>query len=242
MLLNDSYAPMTSEIGFLRCTAQAAAEAYVKWQTPIQAARGVGLQVKARSGPLSDHLQSQLPLTSVERRRSLFLPTAGPWTAYFDNGWRGPDAFSVVSHLARTIGCRGARAAFVEHAQRQETGRLPGRPGAVIFETYAATDTDFLNTERSVALVFEGGKWDFSKAGKLLPFEDAAAYEQRQVRLRFDLAMLQRYLHAIDIEAFDDSFYPADKPGYLVSKNGPSSPAMKEHSLASVRAQAGLAN
>lgn len=88
-LLDDRLAPLTSEIGFLEAARDEAVDAFGKWQAPIQRNRGVRLIRHNVSGGLERVLSALLPLTSVERRRHLFVPTVSPWTAYFDNGHQG---------------------------------------------------------------------------------------------------------------------------------------------------------
>jgi len=44
--------------------------------------------------------------------------------------------------------------------------------------------------------------------------------------------MLDRYLRALDIRAFDEDFYfPGDSEGVLFERQGPHAPAMKEFTL-----------
>ena len=112
-LLNNRLAPITDTFGFLQCDIQKAVVAYLAWQTPIQAARFVSLEQSALRSSLQDGLLSLLPLTSVERRRFLFTPTASSWTAFFDNGHQSTDAFSPLSYLARTVGCQALRLSYV---------------------------------------------------------------------------------------------------------------------------------
>src|SRR5687768_3207028 len=111
-LFSGQFSPITSEIGFLRCSAETAVEAFVAWQTPIQKKRGVSLSITKEVGHLDKQLNRLLPLTSVEHRRMLFVPTAGEWTAYFDNGWQGADVYSHISYLSMAIGCNGIRASY----------------------------------------------------------------------------------------------------------------------------------
>src|SRR6188768_3186725 len=101
LLFNDQVAPITSEIGFLETDARSAAQGFIEWQTPIQRNRDVSLRQSVVKGSLREVLDHLLPLTSVERRKFLFVPTVSRWSAYFDNGFQGADAASVVSYLAK---------------------------------------------------------------------------------------------------------------------------------------------
>src|SRR5438105_4063120 len=123
-LFDDRYAPITSEIEFLECAAETAANAFQDWQNRIQSGRGVRLNRREVVGDFPTKLECLLPLTSVERRRFLFVPSQSKWTACLDNGWQGNDP-SAVSYLATEIGCRGIRALSVPHTMRKTpTGEL----------------------------------------------------------------------------------------------------------------------
>jgi hypothetical protein len=239
-LLADRYAPITSEIGFLQCGAGAVAKAFIDWQSPIQEKRGVALCVDELRGTLDSVLPNLLPLTSVERRRTLFVPTVGNWTAYFDNGWRGADAYSGVSYLSELLGCKGVRAAYVPHYLDEQDGRQPGRYGSVLLELFAATKTDFVNTERSIAVAFDGKKWVFAASGVPQEFEDIAQYSSRSVKDRFTPEMLSKYLECLGIRAFDYEFYDPSASSFLIRREGAIAPGLKEYSLEQARAELGL--
>jgi hypothetical protein len=99
-LLDGRFAPITHSIGFIRCDRDVAANAYRRWQEIIQSKRNVTLSSRSVSGRLEDVLQSLLPLTSVEARRFLFVPTRSEWTAFLDNDHQATDVFSPLSFLA----------------------------------------------------------------------------------------------------------------------------------------------
>ena len=106
-------APITYEAGFIECDCARVVEEYLRWMEPIQRNRGVRLVSAKVNESLENTLRRLLPLTSVEARRFLFLPTASPWTTYFDNGHRSSDAFPPMSELAQTIGCRAIRCTYI---------------------------------------------------------------------------------------------------------------------------------
>src|SRR4051812_24818741 len=124
LLLNDRFAPITSSIGFIQCPAKVATEAYVEWMKPIQAGRTdhvtgksnpVSLRVEHGVKNLAEMLATLFPLTTVERRRMLFVQTTADWTAFFDNGLQGTDVFSAVSYLCQQIKCKGVKATQIPH-------------------------------------------------------------------------------------------------------------------------------
>jgi hypothetical protein len=236
-LLEGRLSPITGEIGFIEAAAKDVADAFVAWQAPIQKRRGVDLVVRQVRGSLDEVLRMLLPLTSVERRRYLFVPTNSAWTAYLDNGSEGTDAFSAMSFLARQMGCRGLRVVHIEDTIQGRDRDARGRYGATILEIYGPVDTDFLNYVRSVAVANDGGRWVFTEAGERQPFEEIDRYAARRVRDRFTPDMLHRYLRALGLRAFDEDFYlPDGAPAALIEKHGPVAPGVREFTIEDLQA------
>lgn len=237
-LFDDRYAPITNEIGFLACDAKVAHDSFLDWERRVQLDRGVSVASRAVCGSFGEKVKSLLPLTSVEHRRFLFQPTRGRWTAYFDNGWRGTDSYPVISYLCEQIGCDGIRAVSVANERvKKVAAGWTGNYGATIFELYAPTreHCSFLNTRRSVYAANDGGRWSFDASGEPpLDFEDVRQYEARRIRDRFTPDMLADYLAHLGIQFFEAEFYE-QSPAYLVYKEGPCAPGLREYSLAEAR-------
>ena len=224
-LYGGRFAPITDTIGFLRCDAERAAQAFVAWQEGIQTPRGVELETSTAEVDLATALPKLLPLTSVERRRFLFIPTRSDWTAFVDNGHEGTDAYAQISYLAEQIGCDGVRATWVPEDR-------PGQWPATVLELYGPHQTNFLNTVRSVAVAFDGSKWSFSADGAVQPFEEVARYKERSIKKRFDGPMLDAYLQQLGIAMFDDEFFaPRGSRTILIEKVGPIAPNAREFPL-----------
>jgi hypothetical protein len=238
LLLDDRLAPITSEIGFLEAPCATAARSFVEWQAPIHEARGVTLRIRRVDGSLEAVLLALQPLTSVERRRHLFLPTRSAWTAYLDNGYQGTDAASTMSFLAERLHCRALRVVQVENTVTSQHRSACGQYGATILELYGPEQTDFLNYVRSVSVANDGGRWVFDQAGTVQPFEDTARYQARRIQDRFTPDMLADYLRALGVRAFEEDFYmpPGDPTALLVEKIGSTAPNMQEYSLKEAKA------
>lgn len=224
--------PITSSMGFIQCMPDVASRAFIQWQQPIQAARGVELARREVLGDFPSRAEELLPLTSVEARRFLFAPTRSSWSAYLDNGWRGTDAYSVVSTLCQSVGCRGLRVVCREESATNDAGR-GGGVGATILEVYEASTVgcQFLNTRRSIFVANDGGKWRFEANGDQLEFERPEYYSASRVRERFTPSILGEYLQQLGIEFFSSDFYEAGTPSFVVSKIGPSAKGLREYSL-----------
>jgi len=232
LLLDERWAPVTSEMGFLEARAEHAARAFAAWETGVLASRGITVQVRPVSGSLEQALSALLPLTDAERQRYLFMPTRSPWTAYFDNGWRRTEAWGPMSYMAETLGCRGLRVVAVPHTLRKDKGRY----GAVMLEVYGPHKTDWLNNLRTLYVANDGGRWVFGQSGEPFPFEKLERYEARRVRDRFTFDMLKEYLHHLGLAPFEEGFYlPEGSPAWLVERSGPVLPTQKEFTLAQVR-------
>lgn len=229
LLLDDSLAPITSQIGFLEATSEACAQAFMEWAGPIQKARGVILKRHQVTGNLESILKSLLPLTSHEARRFLFIPTLSQWTAYFDNSRNGPDVPATIPYLCRVLKCRGVRVAAIPHEPKASRARY----GAIIFELYGPEITTLHNTTRSISLVNDGGRWRFDEVGEPLPFENTERYAARNKHDRFSFDELQRYLEEIALRPFDETFYlpPGSDSACLVVKHGKAATGMKEFML-----------
>ncbi len=208
LLLDNEFAPMTSELGFLQTDIAVAVQAFEDWQTPLLHKRGGSLARRTVAGTLQSVLATLLPLTDIGSRRSLFIPTAGPWIAFLDNGWRGAEVFGRVSYLAQAIGCRGVRVvAIPDTAIDKSLAPSQRRDGAIIFEVYSSHDTHWLNVERSVMAMRDGDRWKFHHSGTAFRFEDQEQYTARRVQERFTIEMLQKYAAELELYPFDEHFY-----------------------------------
>lgn len=224
-LYSGKFAPVTDTIGFLRCRIEDVVNAFLDWQGGIQSKRGVSLADARLDGGFMSDIGRLLPLTSVERRRFIFVPTRSDWIAYLDNGHQGTDAFSHVSYLAEKLSCDAVRSTYIPEGYE---GRYP----ATILEIFGPVKTDFLNSVRSISAALDGSKWTFSAEGQVQPFEDVGAYSNRTVRNRFTGDMLASYLNSLGIAAFEEGFYhPQGEKAILVSKTGPIAPAAREFEL-----------
>jgi hypothetical protein len=232
LLLEDRWAPITSEMGFLETDAAQAARFFAAWQGELMAPRGIAVGMRPVSGTLEQVLATLLPITSPETRRDLFVPTRSPWTAYVENGWGGTDAASVMRHMSRTIGCRGLRVVAVPNTYRKGHGRY----GAVMLEVYGPHPTAWLNYVRAVSASNDGGHWVFDEFGEPFPFEQREKYQERRVRDRFTFDMLSEYLRHLGLSPFEEGFYlPEGAPAWLVEKTGPVAPTHQEYTLAQAR-------
>ncbi len=237
LLLDGRLAPITSTIGFLEAPAAEAAAAFLDWYRGIHEPLGRRLTERRVGGGLEPALLSLLPLVSVLRTKHLFVPTASPWCAFFDNGHRGTDAFSVMSWLAQRLGCRGRRVTAVPDTIEGEYKGARGEYGAVVLEVYGPERTHFLNYQRSIGAVHDGDRWSFDAGGTPFPFEETERYRARRVRDRFTFDMLERYLRKLGLSAFDEDFY-LPGPGaeaVLIEQTGARPAGAREFGLEELR-------
>src|SRR4029077_7736304 len=99
LLFNDTLWPITSTIGFVQAPCARTVESYLQWQVPLKRGWGRTVSASAVAGDLRTLLRHLDPLRRTEPSRVLFVPTAGEWTAFFDNLVSGTDAFPVLRHL-----------------------------------------------------------------------------------------------------------------------------------------------
>jgi hypothetical protein len=236
LLLDDAWAPVTSEIGFLRCDVVTASTAFSEWDGSNLKRRGGTTVTSPVRGTLKEDLSHLLPLTSVEALRFLFVGCGqGRWTAFFSNKKSGTDAVGPISELALRLKCRGVRVVCTPHTAKKQNGVYKGRHGANILEVYAPEKTDFLNYERSVYLANEGSGWQFGASGKPFEFEKLEQYKVTQIKERFTSVMLRDYLLHLGVDVFNVDFYQPER-AILVARQGLSAKGMQEFSLDEVRA------
>jgi hypothetical protein len=218
-------APITSTIGFVEGDCEVVSRAYLDWMGELnlrQAAEPV-------RGDLRTVLGSLLPLDNFRARR-LFVPTRGPWTAYFDNHRDGTD-LTPLSVMGQRAGGRAVRATAVPHTLSKKNPR--GQYGAVVLQVWGPDG----NSIRAVWAANDGGRWTFGQIGEPFPFERVDRYAAKTVRERFTPEMLSEYLRALSIPAFEEAFYDAgDRLACLVRRQGPLPDWYREFGLEEVRA------
>jgi hypothetical protein len=201
-ILSERYAPITSSPGYLNLALDEAADALIAWRRRL----GKAVKVAAGSEPFPEVLRLLEPLTGAVTPRELLVEVTGGWTAYFDCGFRGTDAFPPVSYLAEAVGCLGLTISATPHMVDPDNGG-EGRLGAVQFALFGAARTHFLNYIRVVEVVHDGTRWTFHQSGAEQPFEESDAYANSRVRERFTSEMLERYCRAVGVDAFNSAAY-----------------------------------
>jgi hypothetical protein len=234
LLMEDRWAPVTSEMGFLELEAEQAARAFASWHSELMTPRGFTVEVLPVSGTLEQVLSHLLPLTSGETQRDLFIPTRSAWTAYVENGWTGTDAASPMRYMARWLSIRCLRVVAVPHTLRGNQGRY----GGVMLDVFGPEQPGKIsNTVRVVEVANDGGHWVFVQSGEPFPFEQVEQYQARRVRDRFTFDMLKDYLRHLGLSPFEEDFYlPPGSCAWLVQKTGPSTTVGKEYTLEEARA------
>ncbi len=189
-LLNGYYAPITFSWGFLDAPIARVEEAIVKWNISLNRKTNMHSAVSNLSNALNRLDPLETPWT-----KELLICTESSWTAYFNNQSIGGDPFPPVSYLSKLIGCRSLIVSSCPD-------------GSSAFWLTGAKQTDFLNVERAVLALNDGGsRWRFSERGLPLPFEETERYTRRKIKERLDDEMLERYFAVFGIRLFDDDFY-----------------------------------
>jgi hypothetical protein len=191
-LLDDRFAPITSSIGFVELGLDEVAAGLEKWRRILYPR----VEVMRPTEGFPEVLRRLEPLITGARPREL-LVGIGQWTAYFDCHLYGTDTQPVISYLCRELHSRGL------------TTQASGRTGAVEFQLVGPVPATFLNFIRGVTVAHDG-KWLFSEAGPVQPFEEPVAYGARRVRDRFTSDMLKRYCLALGVDVFNGAAYGPD--------------------------------
>ncbi|MFJ3488190.1 hypothetical protein [Leifsonia aquatica] len=208
-LLDDRFAPLTWEIGFLRCSLERVVEACEEWLNSR-----ADLEIRRARGSLEhDLLPSLLPLTQWGRYRKLLVPI-GEWVAFFDSDYTGGDYGGSIDTIGRIIGCQTMLAASKPYIDSRVTSQrgLGGiefrwkQPGNVI---------------RYIQLNEDSPRWEIHFGGEPQPFEEPERYTARRLRDRFDSGMLERYCQAIGIDVFNPDAYGPEGVIVDISKRRP---------------------
>jgi hypothetical protein len=235
LLLEDRWAPVTSEMGFLELGAEQAAQAFASWQQGLPTSQGSTIEVLPVSGTLEQVLSILLPLDGGETQRDLFIPTRSAWTAYVSSQWTGTDASSPMRYMARRLSIRCLRVVAVPHTLGKHQG---GRYGGMMLDVFGPEQPGkSLNYVRSIYAANDGGRWVFGHSGEPFPFEQVEQYQARRVRDRFTFEMLKDYLRHLGLAPFEENFYlPPGSCAWLIQKAGPFDTVGREYTLEEARA------
>ena len=98
---------------------------------------------------------------------------------------------------------------------------------------FAGHKTDFLNYVRTISLTRDSAGWEFDTRGSVQPFEDLAAYEQPQPRMKFTVMMLEQYCRVLGLDPLNPDAYGPEC--LLIRSAIPNPPGGKVMSLTEVR-------
>jgi hypothetical protein len=230
-LLEGRYSPLTFCTGFLDAPYKTVVGSFAEWRRETRE----HVATRELKGRLPTLLKALEPLT-MPPRRDLWAATKSPWVALFDNTATIADLASPIAYMSRRMKCRGLVVSSIPNTIGRSTNSK-GTYGAVSFELFAPEDREFLNYERSVAAVNDGGRWTFVAEGSVQPFEETNAYKEKLIRNRFTPEMLERYCKALGISVFDEDFYGTE--ALLVESGRPTSDAVVV-SLTQAQADIGL--
>jgi len=201
-LLREEYVPITHQMGFLEGDFETVVQSYLKWRRTLQPA----LSFEYFVADLPSALSRLDPLTTPWDKE-LLISTDSGWIAFFCNGLRSCDPESPVGHLCTIIPCRGVVVHSVPDRSDVKDPRALRIYGAVSFTLFAPHETDWLNQERHISAMNDGGEWIFHQQGKRQPFEYPERYEVRKISDRFTPEMLEDYCAALGIRLFAEDFY-----------------------------------
>ncbi len=210
-IIGNKLSPITSRLAFIEAEASIVIDEFIRWQTPIVSQNNNVLRRQELNKNLEETFLSLSPLTTVEQRRFLFIPTNSKWTIFIDNGVLGTDRVvpKVLSEFLNT-----------------NTIYIFSDPIAheTLFEFYRHNEL-----VRFVGVSKDNG-WKFHQYGKPFDFEDITSFNKRLIKDRFTPSILAKYLAHFGIQLEDANFYKLSS-ATLVEKIGPKFNGTKELSL-----------
>lgn len=226
-LFDDSWAPVTSVIGFVDAPIETVAAAVQTWRRDLFGP----VQVTPLSQGLPESLAKLDPLMLEGVSKEVLLETESRWTAWFDDSYSNGSLVPAVSFLASRLQVFGLVITSIPESHADGNTRW----GARQLELYGAERTHFLNYVRTISAINDGGRWRFDATGEVQPFEVSENYRRRRVAERFDEAMLVDYCAALGLRPFDPSFYTGS--GVLLATRRPE---LQRISLAEARKRLGI--
>lgn len=199
--LQNEFAPVTFDLGFVDIPFDRAASFFASWIEFVHHLHGLEYSLAHLDGKLPELLEQLFPVVTPPDREML-VSTRGGWTAYFDNSLGG-NAATRVGYMCNELSCRGVAVSCAPHVQSSGDR---GVYGAVTFDMFAPHATEFLNRLRSIRVVNNDG-WEFFAIGPEQPFEEKEKYSSRRTVDRFTPEMLERYCLALGIDVFNADFY-----------------------------------
>jgi hypothetical protein len=209
LLLDDRFAPMTSRVAFFEAPLRVLGDAFFQRERSAISPLLSRVRRETLREPFPDVLLRLPPLTHIPLR-TLLLATDSAWTAYFDNGPRGPDPTSALLNLCPRLGCRGLAVMCIPDTLTGQPKGARGRWGGVQLELFGPEERDFLNCVRAISVTHDGYRWEFGASGEVQPFEKPEYYTARRIRDRFTAEMLEEYGAALGVRYFDPEFYLAE--------------------------------
>lgn len=186
--------------GFLETSLNSVCDAFIRWKKKYHDEKQI--QRSTIDGSLSACLGHLEPKEAYSHRY-LFLPTRSQWIALFDNTQGGSDP-GTVNVLAREL---GVRSVFLNAVQDTLDPTLTlGEYGSIQLILGAGQD----KTRSIWSIRGDDGEWEFGTLGDVQPFERSEYYQRENVIDRFTVEILNEYLQALDIHAFDSDFYCPD--------------------------------
>jgi hypothetical protein len=229
----DSFAPVTSKMGFLRAPLDVVSEGLLAWRREVHGAA----EATSLPGGFPENVSRLEPLTGGVRPRELVVATANPeWAAVFDCGVHGGDPITTVGYLAQRLMVQGVVVVSIPDVPAK-AGR-PQRFGTRQFELFAPIPTTFMNYVRTISVVRDGDRWRFDANGTVQDFEDVSAYRRRRIADRFTSDMLRSYASALGLMPCDGAFFGG--PSVLISNPSTPPPGGLVLSLRETQLRAGI--
>jgi hypothetical protein len=226
MSLFEEWSPVTRDLGLIDAPIDRVVEEYLGWQQ--------GLQLVHERVDVTSSLEAAfkiLPPLSAEKRRKLFVGTSTNWTAFFQSGIQGSDPCPVMSVLSEKLECTAMRicTSFQGDLYR-----------GTIWEVYApiVLGGDAISgVRRTLYSANDGGSWVFGQSGEPFDFEERGLYDHSRKSERFNREIFTRYLGALGLEPFSDSFYKVsvESPATVLGTRSSWKNRPPEFSLAEVR-------
>ena len=202
-LFNNNLYPITSHFAFIKANIDDIKNRFIEWQNPLVSEANNKLQIKHLKLNLKDTLLSLCPLTSVEKRRYLLIPTSSEWVCFLDNGHTGTDR-TAPEVISKSLNCESAFIVYDDFTK------------STLLDVFKIVNGN-VDLVRSIYAI-KDSKWEFEIYGDIQDFENPEYYKARQIKDRFNMNILNEYLEKLDIHVFDENFYNSTESIFFEKK------------------------
>jgi hypothetical protein len=205
-LLDNKFAPITFNFGFVECDFDRFSRALIRGQVQRYTRFGIRTDRHSFDASLADALGKLEVLTSPADT-CLLMETRSSWTAVFSNAFEPTSLLEPMSNVMGILECRGLEVVCIPDRSDRNAKQLFRPHGQFSFTVHHGQRSQPTTRIRQVAVIRRTKGWEFTAQGSVQGFEQPKNYERPDNAERLTAEMLEAYCAALNIQVFDPGFY-----------------------------------